>query len=86
MMHALSYINAYRIKSFHGSFSQEKALVTGYEAANHVLDYFGYGEETRADIIPVEPDEAHIVIARQLRKATRDLVDMVNPFSDFFML
>ena len=53
----------------HGSWSQEKAYVTGLEAANRVIALLGQG--TRADIIPVVPDEPHIQIARQINRALR---------------
>jgi uncharacterized protein with NAD-binding domain and iron-sulfur cluster len=53
----------------HGSWSQEKAYVTGLEAANHVIAQFGIG--TPAPIIPVEPDEAHIQLARTLNQNLR---------------
>ncbi|KAF0891252.1 hypothetical protein E2562_009430 [Oryza meyeriana var. granulata] len=42
----------------HGSFSKEKAYVTGLEAANRVVDYFGDGNF--AKIIAVEGNEPHI--------------------------
>jgi uncharacterized protein with NAD-binding domain and iron-sulfur cluster len=48
----------------HGSWSQEKAYVTGLEAANRVMDQFGFG--TAAAILPVEADEAHIQVGRSL--------------------
>ncbi|MGV2829835.1 hydroxysqualene dehydroxylase [Myxosarcina sp. GI1(2024)] len=54
----------------HGSWSQEKAYVTGLEAANLVIDKFGRG--TRANIIPVESDEPHIKVARNINKTLRD--------------
>lgn len=75
-----------RIKTLHGSFSQEKALVTGYEAANAALDYHGYDRSTFKEIIPVEEDEAHIVVARRVRKAAERLLQTANPLSDFFMM
>ena len=46
------------ITSRHGSWSQEKAYVTGLEAANLVVDYLETG--IHANILPVEPDEPHI--------------------------
>lgn len=75
----------HRIKTFHGSFSQEKALVTGYEAANATLDYLDFDKSTHKDIIPVEEDEPHIVVARKVYKAAERLRDTLNPFSEFFM-
>lgn len=54
----------------HGSWSQEKAYVTGLEAANIVTEYFDHG--SKAKIIPVEPDEPHIQLARTLNKTVRD--------------
>ncbi len=53
----------------HGSWSQEKAYVTGLEAANQVTSRFGRG--TRAQIIPVEADEPHIQIGRMLNQTVR---------------
>jgi uncharacterized protein with NAD-binding domain and iron-sulfur cluster len=53
----------------HGSWSQEKAYVTGLEAANRAIAHLHHG--TPAGIIPVEPDEPHIQIGRQLNKAVR---------------
>ena len=55
----------------HGSWSQEKAYVTGLEAANIVISYLGRGRN--ANIIPVEPDEPHIELARTINKTVRDL-------------
>ena len=83
MIFACSY---FRIRSFHGSFSQEKALVTGYEAANHALSYLNYPSDSHMSIIPVEPDEPHIVIARRLRKTLRKVERSLNPTADFFMI
>ncbi|UBF24646.1 FAD-dependent oxidoreductase [Kovacikia minuta CCNUW1] len=53
----------------HGSWSQEKAYVTGLEAANLIIDRFQFG--TKATIIPIEPDEPHIQIARSLTRWVR---------------
>ncbi len=61
----------------HGSWSQEKAYVTGLEAANLVCDRFGQGQ--KADIIPVEADEPHIQVARSINKTIRSFQDAVLP-------
>jgi uncharacterized protein with NAD-binding domain and iron-sulfur cluster len=54
------------IVNLHGSWSQEKAFVTGLEAANHVIERQNIGK--KADIIPVEPDESHIQLFRSLNR------------------
>lgn len=69
----------------HGSFSQEKALVTGFEAANALVDYVGLGKEHHRKIIPVEEDEAHIIAARRVQRLGERLRDALNPLSNFFM-
>ena len=58
----------------HGSWSQEKAYVTGLEAANLVVERFGIG--TKANILPIEPDEPHIQFARTLNQTVRNLGQM----------
>lgn len=55
----------------HGSWSQEKAYVTGLEAANQVIAQLGQG--TAATIIPVEPDEPHVQIGRSLVRLAQSL-------------
>lgn len=55
----------------HGSWSQEKALVTGLESANETIKYFNMGKQ--ANIIPVEKDEPHIEIGRIINKNIRTL-------------
>ena len=61
----------------HGSWSQEKAYVTGLEAANLVITQLGKGEQ--ATIIPVEPDEEHISFTRSLNRLGRDLSKVFLP-------
>ncbi len=61
----------------HGSWSQEKAYVTGLEAANRVIAQFGVG--TLAQIVSVEPDEPHIELARILNRTVRDWTSFVLP-------
>lgn len=60
----------------HGSWSQEKAYVTGLEAANQVIARQGIGQP--ADIIPVVPDEPHIQIARGLNRMGRSLFSQLG--------
>ncbi len=62
----------------HGSWSQEKAYVTGLEAANLVINKFGMG--ATANIIPVEPDEPHIQVARTINKTIRYLTGFLPDF------
>ena len=59
----------------HGSWSQEKAYVTGLEAANAAIAQCGIGEA--ATIIPIVPDEPHIQIARQLNRLGRSLLGAI---------
>ncbi len=59
----------------HGSWSQEKAYVTGLEAANLIIDKFNLG--TKANIIPIEPDEPQIQIARTINKTIRNWTGQV---------
>jgi len=47
------------VRSRHGSWSQEKAYVTGIEAANLILD-----REKNEGIIPLAPDEPHVAAGR----------------------
>lgn len=61
----------------HGSWSQEKAYVTGLEAANLVIDYCGYGQ--KANIIPVTPDEPHIQLGRWINQNIRNLTCNLLP-------
>lgn len=61
----------------HGSWSQEKAFVTGLEAANATINYFQEGK--LANIIPVEKDEPHIETARIINKNLRTIMENVLP-------
>jgi len=65
------------IVSRHGSWSQEKAYVTGLEAANHVIQKFGQGQ--LANILPVIPDEPHIQAARSMNQTLRQTLGGVLP-------
>ncbi|HBE35704.1 MAG TPA: amine oxidase [Cyanobacteria bacterium UBA11368] len=72
-----AFISGDWIVNRHGSWSQEKAYVTGLEAANLVIDRFGQG--SKAEIIPVEADELHIQIARSLNQSIRDALTSFLP-------
>ena len=65
------------IMNRHGSWSQEKAYVTGLEAANQVINRFHIGRP--ANILPVVPDELHIQVARQLNHILRKGIEPVFP-------
>ncbi len=69
------------ITSRHGSWSQEKAFVTGLEAANLVVNYLGKG--ANANILPVEADEPHIQIGRTINNTVRLIAKSVVP--DFWL-
>ena len=64
------YMSGDWIVTRHGSWSQEKAYVTGLEAANLVIKKFGMGSS--ANILPIEADEPHIQVARTINKTVRD--------------
>ncbi|PSS29531.1 Zeta-carotene desaturase [Actinidia chinensis var. chinensis] len=66
----------------HGSWSQEKAFVTGLEAANRVVDYLEEGSFAR--IIPVEEDEPHIQALRSLNRNLNDIIAQL-PWSNYFI-
>jgi uncharacterized protein with NAD-binding domain and iron-sulfur cluster len=63
------YMSGDWIVTQHGSWSQEKAYVTGLEAANQVIHQFKLG--TLAPILPVESDESHIHVARSINQTLR---------------
>ncbi|NEO26647.1 MAG: amine oxidase, partial [Kamptonema sp. SIO4C4] len=71
------YLSGDWVMNQHGSWSQEKAYVTGLEAANLVIDQFKQGK--KAEIIPVEADEAHIQLARWLNRSVRTARELVVP-------
>ena len=71
------YMSGDWIITNHGSWSQEKAYVTGLEAANLVIQQFGMGKE--ANIIPIEADEPHIQVARKFNETVRDWLRFFLP-------
>ena len=69
-------------KTRHGSWSQEKAFVTGVEAAAAVLDFLhdsgegdANGDRCRDSIVPLEPDEALVGAGRAAARAVRGAFD-----------
>ena len=72
------YMSGDWIVTRHGSWSQEKAYVTGLKAANLVVEEFGMG--SKANIIPIEPDEPHIQVARNINRTIRDWTKFLPNF------
>jgi len=73
------YLSGDWIVTRHGSWSQEKAYVTGLEAANLVINQFGVGN--KANIIPIEADEPHIQVARTINQTIKDWTQFIpNPW------
>lgn len=65
----------------HGSWSQEKAYVTGLEAANALIAQWGIGKP--ATILPIEPDEPHIHLARNIYRLGQQLWEKFIPPFDY---
>ncbi|MTJ08666.1 FAD-dependent oxidoreductase [Anabaena sp. UHCC 0204] len=61
----------------HGSWSQEKAYVTGLESANLAISYLQQGK--KANILPVEADENHIQVARNVNQVVRNIGKSILP-------
>ncbi|KAL3782397.1 hypothetical protein HJC23_005445 [Cyclotella cryptica] len=59
------------VRSRHGSWSQEKAYVTGIEAANRIL-----GRKDGYGIIPLEADEPHVSFGRELFSVAKSVAGM----------
>lgn len=55
-----------------------QAYVTGLEAANHVIHHSGQGKT--AHIIPLEPEEGHVLATRQVLRAGQAL-QRLNPLA-----
>ncbi|XP_022987019.1 uncharacterized protein LOC111484591 [Cucurbita maxima] len=66
----------------HGSWSQEKAYVTGLEAANRVVDFVEEG--SFAKIAPVEEDEPHVEALRGLNRRIGEIRSQL-PLDSFFL-
>jgi uncharacterized protein with NAD-binding domain and iron-sulfur cluster len=75
------YMSGDWIVNRHGSWSQEKAFVTGLEAANEAIADLGYG--SRARILPIEADEPHIQLGRSLNQLARNAIGTFVP--DFWL-
>ena len=71
------YLSGDWVVTRHGSWSQEKAYVTGLEAANHVISQLCQG--LPAAITPIEPDEPHIQMARSVNKTMREVQKNLLP-------
>ena len=54
------------VKTRHGSWSQEKAYVTGMQAANIIC-----GRPADEGVVPLKPDEAHVAAGRSAVRAAR---------------
>ena len=54
------------VRSRHGSWSQEKAFVTGIEAVNNILK-----KESNEGIIPLSADEVHVAAGRKVIAASK---------------
>ena len=62
------------VKSRHGSWSQEKAYVTGLEAANAIL-----GRPAQHGIVPLDDAEPHVMAGRKAVGAVRGLLGERTP-------
>jgi len=79
-----AFANAYFagdvVKTSHGSWSQEKAYVTGVEAANAVL-----GRSPDHGIVPLRKDEPHVAVGRDAVRALRGVLGEMTPsLASFF--
>lgn len=57
--------------------SQERAYVAGLTAANYVIDLLGLGEA--AKILPVNPDEPHVRLAKQVNTGFMEALKLSFP-------
>ena len=67
------------VRSSHGSWSQEKAYVTGLEAANAVIARVGGAGGGLARVVPLAPDEPHVAAARAAAKLARGVLGPLAP-------
>ena len=66
------------VRTRHGSWSQEKAFVTGVEAANDIL-----GRPIGEGVVPLKPDEAHVAAGRTAVGGARRLLPFAPSLADF---
>lgn len=64
------------VRSRHGSWSQEKAFVTGKEAANAILGY-----SKSFDILPLADDELHVQAGKKFVNYAKSLIGKGNAWS-----
>ena len=57
------------VRTRHGSWSQEKAYVTGQQAANVIN-----GRDADAGVVPLKPDEVHVAAGRTAVSAARTVL------------
>ena len=62
------------VRSRHGSWSQEKAYVTGIETANSIL-----GRPVETNVIPLEPDEPHVAFGRSMVSIGKTILGQGDP-------
>ena len=72
------------VRSRHESWSQEKAFVTGIEAANSISD-----RKEGTGIVPLSPDEPHVALGRTAVRAAKTILGLGDAsrapsFIDFF--
>mmetsp|Transcript_19537 Transcript_19537/g.54505 ORF Transcript_19537/g.54505 Transcript_19537/m.54505 type:complete len:437 (+) Transcript_19537:1-1311(+) len=62
------------VKTRHGSWSQEKAYVTGIEAANAILE-----RRQNHGIVPLDPDEFHVALGRRAVSTFQKILGKGDP-------
>ncbi|XP_057769215.1 uncharacterized protein LOC130989276 [Salvia miltiorrhiza] len=75
------YVAGEWIINRHGSWSQEKAYVSGLEAANRAVDYLEEGSFAR--IVAVDEDEQHVQLLRSFNRSLCDLKAQLPCFNYF---
>jgi uncharacterized protein with NAD-binding domain and iron-sulfur cluster len=63
------------VRSRHGSWSQEKAFVTGIEAANAIL-----GKSPTANILPMAADELHVQLGKRIVNLAKSVLGRGDPW------